>query len=230
MTIQQLADITAPRCCLDKIGSARYTTHESNTCSSSARLTCEDTRVQARNEACHCGSGRRYKHCHGQLPRSGFARERVDFVVAGTQKGGTTTLDLYLREHPRISMATRKEVHFFDIDENFRTEAVDYAVYHANFAARSPLQLYGECTPMYMYWEPAAARMARYNPALKIVIILRNPITRAYSHWNMEREKCREALPFLEAVQTEPDRAQQMWPRQLRHRAYVHRGFYARQL
>jgi len=164
------------------------------------------------------------------LPTREYARERVDFVVAGTQKGGTTTLDSYLREHPLISMAARKELHFFDTDENFCTDAVDYAGYHANFAARSPMQLYGECTPEYMYWEPAAARMASYNPALKIIVILRNPITRAYSHWNMDREKSREALPFLEAVQTEPERARRVWPQQLRHRAFVHKGLYAHQL
>jgi SEC-C motif len=119
--------------------------------------------IQLRNAPCPCGSGRRFKHCHGQLTGAESASEAdaVDFVIAGAQRAGTTALDLYMREHSRVAMATtRKELHFFDHEEHFRTELVDYAAYHANFAPRMPQQLRGDATPSYMYWEPAAARMA----------------------------------------------------------------------
>ena len=43
----------------------------------------------------------------------------VDFIICGTQKGGTTALYAYLREHPEVCMAERKEVHFFDDEKNF---------------------------------------------------------------------------------------------------------------
>ena len=154
----------------------------------------------------------------------------VGFVIAGTQKGGTTALDLYLRRHPGVEMAKEKEVHFFDDDARFVTAPVDYAAYHASFAAATPTGLRGEATPMYMYWKPAVARMAEYNPALKIVVLLRDPIARAHSYWNMERQRGVEALGFMDAVRDEIERARRAHPRQIAHRAYVQRGFYARQL
>ena len=190
-------------------------------------------RMHLRNAPCPCGSGRRFKHCHGLLGRDGSASgaDTVAFVIAGAQRAGTTALDLYLREHSGVAMArTRKELHFFDNEEHFRIEPVDYAPYHANFAARLPGQMRGEATPSYMYWEPAPARMARYNPALKIIIVLRNPITRAHSHWNKERQRGREALPFLEALRAEPERAQAALPLQMHRASYADRGFYSRQL
>jgi len=55
---------------------------------------------------------------------------RVDFVIGGTQKGGTSALDSFLRQHPDICMPdTKKELHFFDRE----TENTDYKKYHANF-------------------------------------------------------------------------------------------------
>jgi hypothetical protein len=189
--------------------------------------------LHLRNAPCPCGSGRRFKHCHGQLAAEGSASvaDTVDFIVAGAQRAGTTALDLYLREHAGVAMPrTRKELHFFDHEEHFRTEPVDYAVYHANFAGRMPQQLRGDATPSYMYWAPAAARMARYNPALKIIIVLRNPITRAHSHWNKERQRGRETLPFLEALRAEPERARSALPLQVHRTSYADRGLYADQL
>jgi len=184
--------------------------------------------MHLRHATCPCGSGRRFEHCHGQ---SANGADAVDFIIAGAQKSGTSALDLYLREHSGVAMArTRKELHFFDHEEHFRTEPVDYAAYHANFAPRMPGQLRGEATPIYMYWEPAPARMARYNPALKIIIVLRNPITRAYSHWNNEWQYRRETLPFFEALRAEPERARSALPLQLRHASYADRGYYTGQL
>jgi hypothetical protein len=52
---------------------------------------------------------------------------KVDFIVAGTQKGGTSALRAYLREHTEICMAREKEVHFFDNEQHFKTGAIDYA-------------------------------------------------------------------------------------------------------
>lgn len=57
---------------------------------------------------------------------------KVNFVVAGTQKGGTSALDNYLRENQGILMATEKEVHFFDDEDNFN-KPVDYSKYHSYF-------------------------------------------------------------------------------------------------
>ena len=181
-----------------------------------------------RNEPCPCGSGRRYKLCHGRL--EGHART-VDFVVAGTQKGGTSALETYLREHPQVCMpANVKEVHYFDDDARFDAHDGDYSAYHGYFQPRATHRLLGDATPIYMYWEPAAARIHRYNPAMKFIVLLRNPVSRAYSHWNMEVKKRREMMPFEEAVRTERERLRESTPLQHRRRAYAERGCYSAQL
>jgi hypothetical protein len=144
-----------------------------------------------RNEPCPCGSGKRYKDCHGSLAAP---PEKVAFVIAGTQKGGTTALASYLYEHPEIGMPTVKEVHFFDTEDHFASAEVDYAKYHAYFDPAVRKRLLGDATPIYMYWDAAPPRIWQYNPAMKLILLLRNPITRAYSQWNMERERGSDPL------------------------------------
>ena len=156
--------------------------------------------------------------------------DRVSFVVAGAQKGGTWTLDAYLREHSELCLPREKELHFFDTDRNFAVEPVDYAPYHARFEPRPPQRILGEVTPAYMYWPAAAERIARYNPAMRLIMVLRNPITRAFSHWNMARQKRREPLPFGDALRAEPERRRNLPPEQAKRFTYVERGFYAQQL
>lgn len=157
---------------------------------------------------------------------------KVDFVIAGAQKGGTSALDAYLREHPDICMADRKEVHFFDNERYFQKARPDYAMYHAHFPALPdrPGLIRGEATPIYMYWRAAPARIQSYNPAMKLIISLRNPIERAYSQWNMQRERGKEPLPFRQALQQEARRCRQSLPLQNRLFSYADRGFYVEQL
>ena len=164
--------------------------------------------------------------------------DRVSFVVAGAQKSGTSTLEAYLREHPELCLPTRnsllapseqKEVHFFDTQRLFMVEPVDYGPYHARFHPCPPQRLLGEATPAYMYWPPAVERMARYNPAMKLIMVLRNPVARAFSHWNMVRQAWVEPLSFREALRAEPERRRRR-PTQAKRYAYVERGFYAQQL
>jgi sulfotransferase family protein len=63
-----------------------------------------------------------------------------------------------------------------------------------------------------------------------LIVLLRNPIERAYSHWNMKRELGAEALSFWEAIQREPERCREALPYQHRVYSYVDRGFYLEQL
>ena len=142
----------------------------------------------------------------------------VDFIVAGAQKGGTTALDFYLRQHPNICMATGKEVHFFDTEKFFQGHKVDYDEYHSRFEPNASHVLVGEATPIYMYWHYAPRRIWEYNSKMKLIILLRNPIERAYSHWNMERSRNWEHLPFWDAIQYESQRCREALPYQ--HRVY----------
>ena len=181
----------------------------------------------ARNEPCPCGSGRRYKMCHG---RSEAQVRKVDFAVAGTQKGGTSAIADYLEEHLDVCMGRVKEVHYFDKDEFFREDAADYTAYHANFDPRPTQRLLGDATPIYMYWKPTPQRLAQYNPRMKLIILLRNPVKRAYSHWNMEIKLHRETLAFEDAIRSEHARSVAAAPLQLRRWSYIDRGRYSEQL
>ena len=154
----------------------------------------------------------------------------VGFLIAGTQRAGTTTLRKYLFHHPDLCMPARKELHFFDDDKFWQSRPPDYAPYDAAFPVKPSHRLLGEATPIYMYWTPAPPRIRDYNPEMKLIMILRNPITRAYSHWNFERYRGRESLPFREASLAEPSRTEKARPAQLRNESYIQRGMYVSQL
>lgn len=155
--------------------------------------------------------------------------ERLDFILAGAQKSGTTALHYFLTRHPAITMGDQQEMHFFD-DEEIFVGRVDYELLHKHFAPVHPLTIAGECTPIYIYWKPAMERIWKYNPKIKLLIILRNPVDRAFAHWNMQRFKGRDPLDFLEAVKEEKNRAKEAAPLQSRRFSYVDRGFYTGQL
>jgi hypothetical protein len=160
---------------------------------------------------------------------------RLDFIVAGAQKSGTTALHYFLKRHPQIALPDRQEMHFFDDDEIF-SGPVDYELLHRHFRELPVrllpvrLGLAGEVTPSYLYWKPAMERIRDYNPQIKLVVLLRNPVDRAFAHWNMQRFKDREPLDFLDALKEEPRRIAQPLRIESRRFAYVDRGFYSGQL
>jgi hypothetical protein len=154
----------------------------------------------------------------------------VNFLICGTQKGGTSALDAYLREHPAICMAYTKEVHYFDNEKIFHRNKPDYSWYHSFFSPQPSHQFLGESTPAYMYWYDSPKRIWQYNPKMKLIVILRNPIQRAYSHWNMERSLETEQLSFWDALQCERERSREGLPHQHRVYSYIDRGFYTEQL
>src|SRR6266404_5902807 len=151
----------------------------------------------------------------------------VDFVIGGTQKGGTSALDSFLRQHPEICMPeTKKELHFFDREEDDR----DYKKYHTNFQPKPQHRVIGEASPIYMYWETAPYRIWSYNPKMKWILVLRNPVERAFSAWNMETKRGAENLSFKEAVEKEAERCREALPLKHRVYSYIDRGFYAHQV
>jgi len=154
---------------------------------------------------------------------------KIDFLVIGTQKGGTTALDNYLRRHPGIEMGRKKELHFFDNEKIFANTTVDYSILEKQFSI-SPGKLYGDVTPIYMYWEPAIRRIWQYNRNIKLIAILRNPIDRAYSQWNMAYQLNKEKELFAYCIKNELERARQALPLQHRIYSYIDRGFYAEQI
>ena len=163
----------------------------------------------------------------------GFNRHQIDkleFIVPGAQKSGTTALHYFLKKHPKIALPDRQEMHFFDDEEIFSRPPVDYELLHRHFPRLGRGLTPGEITPSYLYWKPALQRIQEYNPRIKLIILLRNPVDRAFAHWNMQRFKNRESLEFLAALKEEPRRTAQTLSVQSRRFSYLGRGFYSAQL
>lgn len=153
----------------------------------------------------------------------------VTFVIVGVQKGGTTALFDYLGGYPDIALPEVKELHFFD-DDGQDWSRPDYAAYHACFPdpAGRPC---GEATPIYAYWPHSLERIAAYNPAMKLIVVLRDPVERAWSHWRMEYARGVETHPFAWCVRQGRQRLFDADPwGHHREFSYVERGFYGEQM
>lgn len=154
---------------------------------------------------------------------------RVDFIVIGAQKAGTTALFDHLADDPAIGLSDVKEVHFFD-DDGRDWAAPDYEPYHARFDWTRPA-IRGEATPIYAYWPQALERIAAYNPAVKLIFMLRDPVERAWSHWRMEHGRGVEPHAFAWCIREGRQRlfADEPWGHH-REYSYVERGFYGDQV
>ncbi len=159
------------------------------------------------------------------------AAHLVDFVIGGVQKGGTTLLWSILTRHPGVAFPEGKEVHWFDNDEHYAHGPADLAAYHARFGDPADPRLWGDPTPSYLWWPTAPARIRDYNPAMKWIVLLRDPVSRAYSHWNMARSRGAEKLDFREALAAEDARLRAATRRRQAQRySYFSRGLYAQQI
>ncbi|THD58904.1 sulfotransferase domain-containing protein [Phenylobacterium sp.] len=158
-----------------------------------------------------------------------MAEDRVAFIIAGVQKGGTTALFDYLDEEPGLSLSRGKEVHFFD-DAALDWAQPDYGAYHAAFAPFDGRPR-GEATPAYLYWPGSLERIRAYNPAMKLIVMLRDPVERAWSHWKMEYARGAETEPFAWCVRQGRQRLFDAEPWGFhREFSYVERGFYGEQV
>lgn len=157
-----------------------------------------------------------------------MVQDKLGFVIGGVMKAGTCTLDAIFRCHPQIQMASLKETHFFD-DEERDWSTPDYCALDAFFPSRDG-RLRGEATPITSYWRPAVHRLRDYNPDIKIILLLRDPVDRAYSHWQQEYSRRREPLLFAEAIRGGRSRVREMPGGRHRFFSYVERGLYGDQL
>lgn len=126
-------------------------------------------------------------------------------------------------------MAWKKEVHFFDDENAFSKPYIIYSRYEKYFDFLSNKKIYGEVTPSYLYWTSSCRRIWEYNPQMKLIFILRDPTTRAFSDWNMEVDRKIETLDFLDSIYKERERNQRM-PFLHGNFSYLTKGFYAEQI
>ncbi len=165
------------------------------------------------------------------------AEPRVQFLIGGVQKGGTTAMAQCLSQHPGVLLPTQKEAHVFDapdFDDVWTCAEIDRR-YAAHFTAAGEERLCGDATPIYCLHERFVQRIARYNPQMRWVILLRHPVERAVSQYHMERARGDERWPLLPALLLERWRLRGHHDdfsagSPLRHYSYRLRGDYARQL
>ena len=109
-------------------------------------------------------------------------------------------------------------------------ERPPYWHYHRYCRHSQSGQLWGDATPITMWWDPAPERIWHYSPSMRLIVCLRNPISRAYSHWGMEFARGKEHLHFDDALRMEEKRSKEALPFQDRQHSYLDRGYYVHQL
>lgn len=118
--------------------------------------------------------------------------KKVDFFIVGAPKSGTTSLYYYLNEHIDIEMSSQKEPDFFS-DQSLQKKKLYYGKkridtiekYHSLFQQKNTI-LRGDASVSYLFYEDVPSKIIEYNPDAKIIIMLRNPIDRAFSHYLMD--------------------------------------------
>lgn len=124
-----------------------------------------------------------------------------DFLIIGTQKGGTTTLHNMLSQHPQIFMPPGKEIHFFD---NHYHKGVEWYQNHFPREGFTRPKIAGEASPYYLFHPLVPERVASHVPGVKLIVMLRNPIDRAYSQFRHEQKLGYEpGQNFLKAIDRE---------------------------
>ncbi len=141
---------------------------------------------------------------------SATSRRLPDFLIAGTAKGGTTSLWWYVSEHPQVDPPMTKEVAFFDVNYH---RGMNWYRMHFPLAAHAGAdrdadgqRFTGEATPYYMFHPLAPARVAATLPQVKVILLLRNPVDRAFSHYQLKIKRRQEPLSFEDAIDAEAGR------------------------
>lgn len=167
------------------------------------------------------------------------------FLIIGASKSGTSSLYNYLIRHPNIIPPIKKEVHFFDLNYS-----KGLYWYRAHFPSIINLKtkrrknceevISGEASPYYIFHPRVPDRVYKAIPQVKLILLLRNPVDRAYSHYHFVVRRGAETRTFKEAieaeVQTISDEEKKILSNEnyhsLTHRqgSYISRGLYVNQL
>ena len=175
---------------------------------------------------------------------TGPIRVMPDFLFIGGNRCGTTTLYRNLCKHPCVAPSVRSEVLYFDL--NFDKGLTWYKRHFATVGYKylSKLQrkhfLTGEGTTYYVFHPHAAGRIKKIIPQVKLILLLRNPVDRAYSQYQQKVRKGKETLSFKDAIEAEPQRLQGEREKMLaddrynsihhRDHSYLARGVYVDQI
>jgi hypothetical protein len=147
-------------------------------------------------------------------------RRLPNFLILGTQKGGSTSLYDHIGLHPDVAVSPRKEINYFS-NEHQRGEYW----YRMFFPFKnSSLTFCGEASPAYIINPYAAGRIRKLIPDCRLIVLLRNPVERAISHYYHSFKKGRETLPLMDALQQESTRIDDEWATILNDKNYTSRA------
>jgi hypothetical protein len=179
------------------------------------------------------------------IPTQRF-RDLPDFLIIGAQRSGTTSLYRYLEHHPAVVPAVLcKGVHYFDVsyprgDAWYRSHFPTRAYRRAVSERAGQRAITGEGSPYYLFHPAVPARAAATIPDARVIAILRNPVSRAYSQYQHEVARGFETLSFLDALRAEDERLAGEAERlrddpgyhsfSHQHHSYVARGVYVDQI
>lgn len=121
-----------------------------------------------------------------------------NLIIPGAAKSGTSSLHEYLGAHPMISMSSKKEPHHFCLDNRYDEGA---KVHNALFEKKPNAQYFGESSTGYLPWRKAAERIVRDLDSPQVIMILRHPVARCFSHYRWRYRLGLEKRSFLEAIQ-----------------------------
>lgn len=164
------------------------------------------------------------------------------FLVIGAQRSGTTSLYEFLVRHHQIRRAFEKEVHFFDkrFHKGLDWYRMQFPIALGNAPSTTNRIITGEATPYYLFHPLVADRVQSVAPDIKIIVSLRNPIDRAYSHYHLEVRRGRETRNFEQAIDEERQlingederirQVDQYASSDHQNKSYLSRGHYAEQL
>jgi len=111
-------------------------------------------------------------------------RKKINTFIVGTQKGGTSALFEYLANSEQISVAKQKELGYFH-RRSINSKGVNWYEEQFFYSLLSKRDILVDATPEYLYYPNVAKDIFEYNKEAKIIIVLREPVSRAYSHYTM---------------------------------------------
>lgn len=133
-------------------------------------------------------------------------RSTPDYLIVGEKRCGTTSLHRYLLQHPQVrTPLASKSTHFFDLhfDRGVDWYTSFFPVLPGKRTARS---IVGETSPYYLFHPLAGERISDVLPDVRLIVLLREPGLRAWSHYQYEHAKGTEPLSFADAIAAEPER------------------------
>ena len=182
---------------------------------------------------------RGYYHRYFKRGVSGItASSRVlpDFIIIGTVRSGSTSLYYNICEHPSVLEAAYDEIGYFDsnyhLGENWYRSMFPTQKMMNKIREDTGYSITGEDTPFYFWKKEVAERILSDMPETKLIVILRNPVDRAYSNYNLAVRENNEKLTFEEAIGEEIEFLSKNSFRETvdRFRSYLTKGMYVNQI